>query len=72
MTLRFENETLTCSIIVILLSLLCNHDNLILKSYLEKGSHLGERRVFIGRFKVGSAPRMTKKEALVLFIYKTA
>ena len=41
-----------------LLSLLCNHDNLVLKLLQKKRSYLHEEWLFIGRFKVGSVPRM--------------
>ena len=44
---------------VILLSFLCNYDNLTLKLRQEKRSYPGEGRIFIGRFKVGSAPGMS-------------
>ena len=43
-------------IVVILLSFLCNYDNLTLKLHQEKGSYPDERWLFIGRFKVGSVP----------------
>ena len=42
--------------VVILLSFLCNYDNLTLKLHQEKGSYPDERWLFIGRFKVGSVP----------------
>ena len=42
--------------IVILLSFLCNYDNLTLKLHQEKRSYPDERWLFIGRFKVGSVP----------------
>ena len=42
---------------VILLSLLCNYDNLTLKLHQEKWSYPDEEWIFIGRFKVGSVPR---------------
>ena len=45
--------------VVILLSFLCNYDNLTLKLHQEKRSHLDERWRFIGRFKVGSVPGMS-------------
>ena len=44
---------------VILLSFLCNYDNLTLKLHQEKGSYPDERWLFIGRFKVGSVPGMS-------------
>ena len=47
------------SIIVILLSFLCNYGNLTLKLHQEKCSNPGERQHFIGRFKVGSVPGMS-------------
>ena len=43
--------------------LYCNHCNLTLKLH-RKNSYLNEGRIFIGRFKVGSFPRMTNKEVL--------
>ena len=42
--------------VVILLSFLCNYDNLTLKIHHEKRSYPDERWLFIGRFKVGSVP----------------
>ena len=48
-----------CVIAVILLSCLCNYDNLILTLHQEKRSHPDERWLFIGRFKVGSVPGMS-------------
>ena len=46
-------------IVVILLSFLCNYDNLTLKLDQERRSYPDERWLFIGRFKVGSAPGMS-------------
>ena len=46
-------------IVVILLSFLCNYDNLTLKLHQEKRSYPDERWLFIGRFKVGSVPGMS-------------
>ena len=45
--------------VVILLSFLCNYDNLTLKLHQEKRSYPDEGRLFIGRFKVGSVPGMS-------------
>ena len=42
--------------VVILLSFLCNYDNLTLKLHQEKRSYHDERWLFTGRFKVGSVP----------------
>ena len=42
--------------VVILLSFLCDYDNLTLKLYHEKRSYPDKRWLFIGRFKVGSVP----------------
>ena len=42
--------------VVILLSFLCNYDNLTLKLHQEKRSYPDERWLFIGRFKVESVP----------------
>ena len=47
------------TMVVILLSLISNYDNLILKLHQKKRSYLHERRLFIGRFKVGSMPGMS-------------
>ena len=49
--------------VLILLSLFCNHDNLILKLH-QKNSYLDEGWLFIGRFKVGSVPGVINKEVL--------
>ena len=51
----------------ILLPLLCNHDNLILKLHQKKISS-----VMKGSFKVGRVPGIINKEVLTHFIYKTA
>ena len=40
--------------VVILLSFLCDYDNLTLKLHQEKRSYPDEGWIFIGRFKVGS------------------
>ena len=45
--------------VVILLSFLCNYDNLTLKLHQEKRSYPDEGWLFIGRFKVGSVPGMS-------------
>ena len=44
---------------VILLSFLCNYDNLILKLHQEKRSYPDEGLIFIGRFKVESVSGMS-------------
>ena len=36
----------------------------------QKNSYLNEERLFIGRIKIGSLPRMINKEVLAQFIYK--
>ena len=41
-------------LVVILLSFICNCDNLTLKLHYEKRSYPNERWLFTGRFKVGS------------------
>ena len=41
---------------VVILSFLCNYDNLTLKLHHEKRSYPDERWLFISRFKVGSVP----------------
>ena len=46
-------------VVVILLSFPWNNDNLTLKLHQEKRSYNDKRWFFIGRFKVGSAPRMS-------------
>ena len=58
--------------VLILLLLLWNHDNLILKLLQKKNSHFDEGWLFIGSFKAGSAPGMIDKEVLAQFIYKPA
>ena len=45
--------------VVILLSFLCNYDNLTLKLHQGKRSYPDEGWLFIGRFKVGSEPGMS-------------
>ena len=45
--------------VVILLSFLCNCDNLTLKLHKEKRSYSDEGWIFIGRCKVGSVPGMS-------------
>ena len=42
--------------VVILLSFVCNYDNLTLKLYQEKRSYPDEGWLYIDRFKVGSEP----------------
>ena len=44
---------------VILLSFLCNYDNLTLELHQGKRSYRDEGWLFIGRFKVGSVPGMS-------------
>ena len=58
--------------VLILLLLLCNHDNSSLKLLQKKNSYLDEGWLFIGSFKVGSVPGMINKEVLAQFIYKPA
>ena len=45
--------------VAILLSFLCNYDNLTLKLHQEKRSYPDEGWMFIGRFKVGRVPAMS-------------
>ena len=45
--------------VVTLFFFLCNFDNLTLKLYQEKLNYPDEGWFFIGRFKVGSVPRMS-------------
>ena len=59
---------LSYSMVVILLSLLLNHDNVIPKLYQKKSSYLGERWLYIGRFTFAIVPGMTNKDVLGLFI----
>ena len=54
--------------LVILLSFLCNYDNLVLKLHQENRSYPNERVLFIGRFKVGIVPG--KSPALVTITTK--
>ena len=56
------------SVVLSLLLVLCNHDNLALK--LHQKSYLNEGWLFIGKFKIGSSPRMISKEVLAQFLYK--
>ena len=60
------------SVILHLLSFICNHGNFTLKLYASEkiARYLNKGWRFIGRFKVGSLPRMKKKEVLAQFIYK--
>ena len=57
---KLHEKLLLChrnyGMVVILLSFLCNYDNLRLKLHHEKRSYPDERWLFIGRFKVGSVP----------------
>ena len=48
-----------CGMVVTLLSFLCNYDNLTLKLHQGKHSYPDEGWLFIGRFKVGSVPRIS-------------
>ena len=57
--------------VLILLPLLCNHDNLILKLH-KKNGYLDKGWVFMGRLKAGPVPGMINKEVLAQFIYKPA
>ena len=54
--------------VLILLLLLCNHDNLVLKLHQRKIAPLMKDGFFIGSFKVGSVPGMINKEVLAQFI----
>ena len=45
--------------VVILLSFLCNYDNLALKLHQGKRCYPDEGWILIGRFKVGSVPGMS-------------
>ena len=57
--------------VFISLSLLCNHDNLILK-LPKKYIYLHEGWPFIDSFKVDSVPGMINREVIAQFIYKPA
>ena len=57
--------------LLVLLLLLCDHDNLIL-NYFRKNSYLDEGWLFIGSFKVGSVLGMINKEVLAQSIYEPA
>ena len=48
-----------CGVVVILLPFLYNYDNLTLKLHQGKRSYPDEGWLFIGRFKVGSVPRIS-------------
>ena len=48
-----------CGMVVILLSFLCNYDNLTLILHQEKRNYPEKGWIFIGRFKVGSVPKMS-------------
>ena len=56
--------------VLILLLLLCNHDNLILKLHQKKIATL--MKLFISSFKDGSVSGMINKEVLAQFICKPA
>ena len=45
--------------VVILLSFLCNYDNLTRKLHQKKHNYPNEGCLFIGTFKVGNIPRMS-------------
>ena len=53
-------------LVLILLSFLCNHENLILKLH-QKNSYRDAGWLFIHRLGVGSVPEMMNKEVLVQF-----
>ena len=57
--------------VLILLSVFCNHDNWRIKLY-QKKSYLDEGLLFIGKFKVGKVLEMINKEALAQFLHKPA
>ena len=56
--------------VLILLSLTCNNDNLILKLDGKKRRYLDDGWLLIGRFKVRSVQGIKNKEAVAQFIYK--
>ena len=55
--------------VISLLPILCHHDSLTLKFH-QKNSYFNEGWLFVGRFKVGSLPRMMNEEVLGQFIYE--
>ena len=57
--------------VLILLSVFCNHDNWRIKLY-QKKNYLDEGLLFIGKFKVGSVLEMINKEVLAQFLHKPA
>ena len=71
MALQFCKWNLSYSMVLILLLLLCNYDDLILKLN-QKKSYIDEGWLFIGSFKVGSVPGMINRDVFVQFIYKPA
>ena len=52
-----------------LLPFIYNHGYLALKLH-QKNSYLNQGWLFIGKFKVGSLPRMINREVLAQFLYK--
>ena len=56
--------------VLILLLLLSNHVNLILKLNQKKNTYLDKGWLFIGSFKVGGVPEITNNKVLSQFIYK--
>ena len=69
MALQFCEKYPSNSVVLNLLPLRCNHGNLTRKLH-QKNSYLNPGWRFIGRFKVGSLPRMLNKDVLAQFIYK--
>ena len=67
MALQFCTCYLSYSMVLILLRLLCNHNNIILKLHQKKYLPWW---LFTGRIKVGSVLGMIKEEVLAQFIYK--
>ena len=57
--------------VLVLLSVFCNHDNLRIKLY-QKKNYLDEGLLFLGKFKVGSVLEMINKEVLAQFLHKPA
>ena len=54
----FVNDHKLNNMVLILLPLLCNHDNLIIKLHQTKNSCLDKKWLFMARFKVRSVPGM--------------
>ena len=65
MVLQFCKYLSYSLVLVLVLSLLCNHTKIT-----SKNSYLNEGWNFTGRFKIGSVRGMINKEVMAQFIYK--